>query len=260
MSGLRLFPFSFAFVCIGAVLAQPTFPEGIDEIVSGIGERLGRMKLPEGCSCCVQFCWKCRFCFASGMTLRRSCQRQRRLWCLLREIWWRRRFEMSWRRSTTRERANLFFLLHLTAPCRLHIQLFTAASSSAFIREVALANTALAVLLVLRSSDRALLGSLTFVRLFSTGWGEASEVCSVFSSKVRDAYFNFGFRVCVRRQPITTAFVLLLIWRRCQRKPKRFRCLFLLRFSLCVAFCVSPGICMEMPSIMAVCTYMCEEF
>ena len=166
---------------------------------------------------------------------------------------------MSWLRSTTRERAN-FFLLYLAAPCRLHIQLFTAASSSAFIREVAPANTALAVLLVLRSQDHVLLGSLAFVSLCLTGWGEASEVRCVFSSMVRGAYFNSGFRTCVRRQPITTAFVLLLIWRRCQRRPKRSHCLCLWRLSICVAFCVSPGICMEMSSIVAVCTYMCEEF
>ena len=57
MSGLRLFSFSFAFACLGAVLAQPTFPEGIDQIVSGIGARMEGMKLPEGCFCCAQCCW-----------------------------------------------------------------------------------------------------------------------------------------------------------------------------------------------------------
>ena len=53
MRGLRLFSFSFTFVCLVIVRAQPTFPEGIDQIVSGIGTQMAQMKLPEGCYRCA---------------------------------------------------------------------------------------------------------------------------------------------------------------------------------------------------------------
>ena len=50
MCGLRPFyPIVFLFFAFAVgVLGQPTFPDGIDQIVSSIGARVQRMKLPEG--------------------------------------------------------------------------------------------------------------------------------------------------------------------------------------------------------------------
>ena len=58
-------------------------------------------------------------------------------------------------------------------------------------------NTALAVLPVFGSSDRALIGSVSFACLFLTGWVEASQVRLVLTS-LQGAYFNCVSVVHVR--------------------------------------------------------------
>ena len=95
----------------------------------------------------------------------------------------------------TRMCPSLWF--DLAPPTRLHIQLFTAACSSAFIREVALVHTALGVLRVFCSSNRALIGSVSFACLFLTGWVEASQVRLLLTS-LQGAYFNCVSVVHVR--------------------------------------------------------------